>query len=410
VLTAGHDQTARIWDAASGNLLTPPLRHSKRVARAAWSPDGKRVVTAGYDHAARVWDASTGHPLTPPLLHSDVVSYAEFSPDGRRVVTASWDGTAQTWEFESADTPVDDLRLLAQVLSGRRIESSVGFAALEPLALKNTFNGLRKKCPYYFSVSSNAAAAWHRRESVKAIWSHQFFAARFHLRQIEATQPKGASAEYLRARLAVLKVPARGPEAPPNLIDLSDYYNGSLVADWRTGRAGDDLAELPRGVQMLAGVAFDVRGVIQLGGGETIDLGRRLPNQVTRIKVGRHCQRVHFLHGALWENAAEGTQVGQYLIRYENGHLSEIPIRYGYEVRNWWSLPDDRGEVNNAEIAWTGQNPAARKPGATKQLYKVTWTNPFPNLLITSIDFTTHQGPNQFDRCFPFLIAISMDD
>ena len=47
------------------------------------------MVTASADNTARVWDAQTGQPLTEPLKHADQVGSAQFSPDGKRVVTAS---------------------------------------------------------------------------------------------------------------------------------------------------------------------------------------------------------------------------------------------------------------------------------------------------------------------------------
>jgi WD40 repeat protein len=58
---------------------------------AAFSPDGARVVTASNDQTARVWDAATGEPLTGPLEHQGTVWTAAFSPNGMRVVTASGD-------------------------------------------------------------------------------------------------------------------------------------------------------------------------------------------------------------------------------------------------------------------------------------------------------------------------------
>jgi tetratricopeptide (TPR) repeat protein len=97
VVTAGG-QTARVWDAAMGQPVTPPLNHYSVVEDAAFSPDGRRVVTASADGTARVWDAATGQPVTPPLKHNAVVWHAAFSRDGRRVLTASGDGTARVWD------------------------------------------------------------------------------------------------------------------------------------------------------------------------------------------------------------------------------------------------------------------------------------------------------------------------
>jgi hypothetical protein len=97
VVTASDDKTARVWDATTGQPLTPPLEHQSRVVSAAFSPDGTRVVTASLDKTARVWDGATGKPLTPPLEHQGLLSSAAFSPDGTHVVTASSDHTARVW-------------------------------------------------------------------------------------------------------------------------------------------------------------------------------------------------------------------------------------------------------------------------------------------------------------------------
>jgi WD40 repeat protein len=90
--------------------------------------------------------------LTPPLQHRTMVYYAEFSPDGRRVVTACDDGTARVWEFESNLWPVEDLRLLAQLLSGRTIDATGGFSSLSPTTLKETLAKLKSRHPEYFQV------------------------------------------------------------------------------------------------------------------------------------------------------------------------------------------------------------------------------------------------------------------
>ncbi len=91
----------RVWDAMTGQPVTPPLRQDGFVWSAKFSPDGQRIVTASADKTARVWDTRTGSPVTSPLKHEDAVSSAEFSPDGRRIVTASYDKTVQVWDAQT---------------------------------------------------------------------------------------------------------------------------------------------------------------------------------------------------------------------------------------------------------------------------------------------------------------------
>ena len=98
VVTACQDGNAQVWDAVTGKLLLPLLKHRGEVWSAAFSPDGRRIVTASADHTARVWDAATGQPLTPPLAHGGSVAAAAFSPGGRRLLTASADGAARVWD------------------------------------------------------------------------------------------------------------------------------------------------------------------------------------------------------------------------------------------------------------------------------------------------------------------------
>jgi WD40 repeat protein len=106
VVTLAADGTARVWDAAAGRATTPPLRHDKTVSWAAFSPDGGRLATAGADKAVRVWDAATGRLLAGPLPHDLPVLFADFSRDGQRLVTAGGErdvhrGEVRVWDLGS---------------------------------------------------------------------------------------------------------------------------------------------------------------------------------------------------------------------------------------------------------------------------------------------------------------------
>ena len=68
-----RDNTARVWDAATGAPIGKPMQHEDIVNSAEFSPDGARVVTASGDKTARVWDATTGAPIGRPLQHDELV-------------------------------------------------------------------------------------------------------------------------------------------------------------------------------------------------------------------------------------------------------------------------------------------------------------------------------------------------
>ena len=103
VVTASDDNTARVWDANTGEILQQLVGHEDVVNSATFSPDGQRVVTASGDHTARVWDVNTGEVLQVLAGHENNVTSATFSPDGQWVVTASWDGTARVWSTPFAN-------------------------------------------------------------------------------------------------------------------------------------------------------------------------------------------------------------------------------------------------------------------------------------------------------------------
>ncbi|MEM8912712.1 MAG: hypothetical protein AAGC97_13180, partial [Planctomycetota bacterium] len=136
LVSAGHDNTVRVWDAGKQNLIKVLRGHGRWVRGCVVSNDGRRVVSAGYDGAARLWDIEGYEELRVlrgKVLngHDDGIMSAEFSPDSRRIVTASRDRTVRTWDFETGETirrfreghkflasdaiPFDDGKLLASV-------------------------------------------------------------------------------------------------------------------------------------------------------------------------------------------------------------------------------------------------------------------------------------------------------
>jgi WD40 repeat protein len=104
VLTGSWDNTARLWDAASGRELRKFMVHIgdvNSVFSVAFSPDGRRVLTGRKDNTARLWDAMSGRELRQFKGHINSVDSVAFSRDGRTVLTASLDGTTRMWDAAS---------------------------------------------------------------------------------------------------------------------------------------------------------------------------------------------------------------------------------------------------------------------------------------------------------------------
>ena len=108
--TASSDNTARLWDAATGTPRANPLRHDDSVFVVAFSPDGTTLATASSDNTARLWDVATGTPRANPLRHDRLVRAVAFSPDGTTLATASSDSTARLWDVATGTPRANPLR------------------------------------------------------------------------------------------------------------------------------------------------------------------------------------------------------------------------------------------------------------------------------------------------------------
>jgi uncharacterized coiled-coil protein SlyX len=82
----------------AANVGSCTLMHDSQVNAVAFSPDGRTVLTGSSDQTARLWDAATGKPIGEPLRHDGSVSAVAFSPDGRTVLTGSGFRTARLWD------------------------------------------------------------------------------------------------------------------------------------------------------------------------------------------------------------------------------------------------------------------------------------------------------------------------
>ena len=86
-----------VWDTGTGKRVGAQLEHGTGLSSAVFSPDGSQVLTACADGAARLWDVKTGQLAAEPMRHGGEVIAATFSPDGRFIKTATRDGPERIW-------------------------------------------------------------------------------------------------------------------------------------------------------------------------------------------------------------------------------------------------------------------------------------------------------------------------
>ena len=89
-----------VSSAAGGPELTPEihvsLTHTANITSVAFSPDGQLIATGSRDETAKLWDAASGVVLRTLHGHAGTVADVAFSPDGRLLVCA--DAALRVWE------------------------------------------------------------------------------------------------------------------------------------------------------------------------------------------------------------------------------------------------------------------------------------------------------------------------
>jgi dipeptidyl aminopeptidase/acylaminoacyl peptidase len=143
--TACDDHTARVWDAGTGEPVSPWLTHAYETRQVVFSPDGTRLVTLSRRGAVRLWNARTGEPITAPILYERNIGNGRvaYSPDGGRLLIARGGNEAFIRELRPETARLEDLKLLAEALTCTRFDPATGLVPLGEAALNEACRQLR---------------------------------------------------------------------------------------------------------------------------------------------------------------------------------------------------------------------------------------------------------------------------
>ena len=124
LVTASRDKDARVWDAATGQLVQLLRGHFGPVAAASFSPDGRWVVTAG-PHSAGLWEVSSGRLVHYLRGHSAPLVAASFVSN-EMITSEDTSGEVRAYRCETCGR-LDALVQLARrrlAATGRELTSS----------------------------------------------------------------------------------------------------------------------------------------------------------------------------------------------------------------------------------------------------------------------------------------------
>jgi WD40 repeat protein len=94
------DSAAEVWE-SKGKMLYSIRGHAGPLTNAHFSPDTKFIVTTSRDNTAKIWETRSGNLISTLKGHDYWVSDAQFSPDSKKITTTSYDGSAIIWKCET---------------------------------------------------------------------------------------------------------------------------------------------------------------------------------------------------------------------------------------------------------------------------------------------------------------------
>ena len=93
---AGETWTAKLWNAADGQLVREWPGHQAEVSAVAFSPDDRLVFSGDRNGRGIIWDRHRGEALAT-VWEDDQINAAAFLPDGQRLLTASNHNAVRQW-------------------------------------------------------------------------------------------------------------------------------------------------------------------------------------------------------------------------------------------------------------------------------------------------------------------------
>jgi len=194
-------------------------------------------------------------------------------------------------------------------------------------------------------------------------------------------------------------------------VNISKRANQYVTDQGWFGDKAFTFADLPRGRQPFAGVAYNVYNfttspvpnIIMLGGN---GVPGNPPDHMDGIPVNQKADALFFLQAARIDQRRSADEIKQgkkyemadYVVHYADGTTARVPVYAEIGVDDYKQKTP--AALPGAQIAWTKPYAGTDQSAVA---YSMQWNNPSPGKAITTIDFV--YGPDR--RGVPALLALT---
>jgi WD40 repeat protein/Tfp pilus assembly protein PilF len=107
--SGGDDKEITLRDLATGKIKgTLKKQHSQRISEngLSFNATGDLIASGSYDNTAIIWEVATGKPRRILTGHTGNVHSVTFSPDSKTLLTGSGDKSLRLWSVDTDEPPV----------------------------------------------------------------------------------------------------------------------------------------------------------------------------------------------------------------------------------------------------------------------------------------------------------------
>jgi WD40 repeat protein len=98
LVSGSQDQTIRVWNLATGELVHTLKGHRDTVNTVALSPDEQIIASGSADKTIKLWHLQSGELLGTFTGHTHTVTALSFTDSGEMLVSGSLDKTIKIWQ------------------------------------------------------------------------------------------------------------------------------------------------------------------------------------------------------------------------------------------------------------------------------------------------------------------------